>query len=156
MQPNMNNYGYHCWITNVTKTKLILSDLKRTIDPGKTIDLLDFKGSRLTIAQIEKSIESGSLGYFYGKKFIRVRQGQPQKIDPKKIEVSKLTFPYKVRTMIQIEQQKFKELEFDSYELNKLSNLDIEENDLAINLQEAQDNVSEDDDLPENSGNNEE
>ncbi len=135
--PNMANYGYHCWITNVTKSKLVLWDLKWTIDPGKTVDLLDYRGSRLSVADVETSIEKGSLGMLFSHKMIKVRHGKPQKIDFKKIEVESLSFPNKVRTMIKIESQRFKELEFDSAELNKLNDNEIDDHAPAINMQES-------------------
>ncbi len=150
----MDNYGYHCWITNITRSKLVLWDLKYTIDPGKTVDLLDYRGSRLSVADVELSIKQGSLGKLYDLKMIKVRQGQPQKIDFKKIDVATLSFPNKVRTMIKIESQRFKELEFDSVELNKLDDNDIDDHAPAINMQESLGDYNSDD-SSDNSTNNE-
>lgn len=126
----MNNgkNGYHCWVTNITKFKIIISDLKLTLYPNKTLDILDERHSNFTIEQVAKSIESGSILKKFNEKKIIFKQTSPKPEVEKKIEISKVSFPYKYRQSSPVEQKYFKEfdLDFDSDKFAEL-NADIAE-----------------------------
>ncbi len=127
---NKANIGYHCWIINKTKLKIVVDDLHLSLQPQSTIDILDCHHSMLTIQQVEASLNSSILSDLYNKKMIAFRMTQPQKDISRKIDISKLSIPTKNRTNIKMEQKRFKELE-----------IDINEDDFA--LQNSNDSVLE-------------
>jgi len=127
---NKDNIGYHCWVINRTKSKIIISDLGWTLQPNSTTDLLDCKHSRLSVSQVEKSFENGSLKEYYDKKIIGIRQVKPIPIMNRTIDIAKISYPTKNKTNIKLEEKHFKELE-----------IDINEDDFA--LQNAEQSVME-------------
>jgi hypothetical protein len=112
MRPDISKIGYHLWITNKTNSILRIPDIHFRIEPYQTIDVLDYKHSPITIEQAEQSLLSGSLADLYKKNKIVIRQSQPVEI-PKTIEVSKVHFTSKYKTLVEIEQRIFRELELD-------------------------------------------
>jgi hypothetical protein len=109
----MKQKGAHCWVTNVTKTRIIIGDLGLPIAPWQTLDLLDPRYSILTAEQVAKSEESGSLCKRKKQKVIVVRRSEPVKVQERQIEVSKASYPYKLRSLVEIENPIFEELEFE-------------------------------------------
>jgi len=101
--------GYHCWLTNITKNKIVLSDLKFTLQPNQTIDILDSKHSNYTVEEINASIKTGSIGARLNKS-IFVRILPPKKHTDRKIEMSKVSFPYKQRSIVEVEEVDYEEL----------------------------------------------
>jgi len=109
-----NQKGYHCWITNISKNKVIIGDLGLPIAPRQTIDLLDPKRSYFTIEQIEKSVASGSLYKRINQKVIVIRKAVPEKPQERQINVAETSYPYKLLYLMELENPVFEELEFDS------------------------------------------
>ena len=105
------NIGYHCWIVNLTNTHLSLTDVRVTLPPYSTMDILDYRHSSLTVQEVEKSLESGSLFTAQDKKRIRIRQSQPQALPEKTIELSQVSFPNKYRSSVVIEEKHYEELD---------------------------------------------
>jgi len=106
--------NYHCWITNLTKMKIVVGDLKITLQPLNTIDILDYKHSRLTPEQVSESIKKGSLCLKKKENKIKIRSSEPDKLPPiKTLELSKSSFPYKNRSLLVLEEKIFDELELD-------------------------------------------
>jgi len=104
------NKGYHCFVTNITKNDIHIGDLGIIVNPYKTIDLLNEKHSILTIDQVKKSIEQGSLFKRIQKKQLLIRQSAPQKAE-RILDVSKVIFPHRKRTAVKFEEKVFEELE---------------------------------------------
>lgn len=84
------------------------------IAPRQTIDLLDPKRSYFTIEQIEKSAESGSLFKRKNQKVIVIRKSAPEKPQARQIDIATTSYPYKLRSLMELENPIFEELEFES------------------------------------------
>lgn len=113
--PNdLNRKHYHCWVTNLTKAKLSIRDIGYVLEPYKTIDILDYLHSRLTPEKVQKSIETGDIKYFYNKQMLLFRQSAPEPEKPRTLEMSKASFPNKNRSVIELEEKYYKELDFDN------------------------------------------
>ena len=78
------------WITNISKTDINLSDLNLIIRSNTSLDLLRSKS--ITLSQIEKSIESGSIY----KRRDKIVFGKPQKVEEQQLKLSSL--PRKCRS----------------------------------------------------------
>lgn len=102
-----------------------INDIGYTISPYKTMDILDYLHSNLTPEKVQKSIESGDLRYYFeDKKMIVIRQSEPEVEKPRTLEISKASFPNKQRSILEIEEKYYKELDFDN---NFLSDEDFVE-----------------------------
>lgn len=110
---NLKNKGYHCWVINKTNMKVCVSDLFLTLQPNSTTDILDYKHSALSVEQVEKSKETGSLRDLKNREFIAYRIERPLPINDRKIDISKVTLPKYAKTNVKIEERKFKELDLD-------------------------------------------
>lgn len=109
---NPANKGYHCWVTNRTKTYLCIADLNCHIPPMRTWDLLDYKHSNFTVEQVTKSIESGSLKKKFEQKKIYIRQVAPTPSVGREIPISKVNFPRRrFMHIAEIQQKHFEELD---------------------------------------------
>jgi len=107
------NKGYHCWITNITKTKIVIGDLGITLNPRVTLDILDYRHSNLSIEQVAKSINEGSLSRRKAQNKIIIRQSAPP-IEPiRRFDISKVSFPFKNSIGIKAEEKKYQEIEQD-------------------------------------------
>lgn len=102
--------GYHCWLTNITKNKIVLSDLKFTLKPYQTIDILDERHSIYTVEQVANSIKDGSISKRLNKS-IFVRMSEPPKPIDRRIDLSETSFPYKQRTIVEVKKPNYEELE---------------------------------------------
>lgn len=111
LDPKRKNY--HCWVTNLTKTNLVIHDIGYTLRPYSTVDVLDYKHSYLTPEKVQKSIDDGDLRERAEKSLIVIRQSAPEKVVEKTIEVCKASFPNKTRSVVEIEEKYYKELDFD-------------------------------------------
>lgn len=101
--------GYHCWLTNITNRKIVLGDLKFTLQPHQTIDILDERHTIYTVEQIEDSINGGSIGKRLNKT-IFIRKSEPKVKVDRKIDISKVSFPFKQRTIVEVEEPDYEEL----------------------------------------------
>lgn len=140
---NKENIGYHCWVINRTKMVLNISDLGWALQPNSTTDILDCKHSMLSVAQVEKSLESGTLGDFEKRKWIAIRKVKPLPNISKVIDISKISYPSKNKTNIKMEEKRFKELEIDVNEDDfALQNADqsVVEHSGKTNLREQSNN----------------
>ena len=124
MEINKDRKYYHCWVTNITKMNLTINDIGYTISPYKTMDVLDYLHSNLTPEKVQKSIESGDLKHGLDRKLLVIRQSEPEVEKPRTLEISKASFPNKQRSILEIEEKYYKELDFDS---NFLSDEDFVE-----------------------------
>jgi hypothetical protein len=106
------NKGYHCWLTNITKYKIVLGDLKFTLQPRQTIDILDDKHSNYTVEEVQKSISSGSISKKLNKS-IYVRTSKPEPKRERKIKISEISYPYKSRSIVEVEEPNYDELEIE-------------------------------------------
>jgi len=106
------NKGYHCWLINISKKKIVLGDLGFTLQPRQTIDILDDKHSNYTVEEVEKSINGGSISKRLNRE-IYIRMVPPPKQQARKLQVSKTSFPYKQRTIVEIEEPNYEELNLD-------------------------------------------
>jgi hypothetical protein len=124
METNKDRKYYHCWVRNITNINLVINDMGCTISPYKTVDILDYLHSYLTPENVQKSIDSGDLRYFADKKMLVIRQSEPEAEKPRTLEISKASFPNKQRSILEIEEKYYKELDFDN---NFLSDEDFVE-----------------------------
>ena len=135
--------GYHCWVTNLTKMKIVLGDLKLTLQPYKTLDILDKRHSNLTLEEVAKSIQSGSIYKKWQEKKISFREKAPTPKNDKKIELSKVSFPYKYRQYSPVEQKVFSEFDLD-FDTDKFAELNADaseiEHEPQINLRKQLNN----------------
>jgi len=126
--------GYHCWITNITKNKINLGDLGFTLKPYQTVDMLDERHSSYTVEQISDSIKNGSISKRLNKS-IYVRMSEPLKPIDRRIETSKTSFPYKQRTIVEVTEANYEELEIGiSDEEYAVDNADTAGNENEIYL----------------------
>ncbi|HUU87440.1 MAG TPA: hypothetical protein VMX17_06770 [Candidatus Glassbacteria bacterium] len=112
MMKNPKNKGYHCWVTNITKKDIGLSDLGVSIRSKTTLDILDCRHSYLTVEQVNKSIKYGSLGKRIKQKLLILRYSEPEPINPYREVVSTVSFPNRKRSILTHEAPDFEELEF--------------------------------------------
>lgn len=110
MAKRSKSKGYHCWLTNITKNKIVLGDLRFTLKPYQTIDILDDRHSFYTIEQVANSIKNGSISKRLNKS-IFVRMSEPSKLPDRQIDMSKTSFPYKQRTIVEVSEPNYEELE---------------------------------------------
>ena len=111
---NSNNKGYHCWVSNITKRDVRLGDLGVCIRSKTTLDLLDCSHSHLSIEQVKKSIENGSLKKRIKQKALFLRYSEPEPKMPRQIEVSEASFPERKRSLVIHTEPEFDELDFTS------------------------------------------
>ncbi|HUU88073.1 MAG TPA: hypothetical protein VMX17_10015 [Candidatus Glassbacteria bacterium] len=109
---NPNNKGYHCWVSNITKRDIRLADLGVCIRSKTTLDLLSCNHSHLTVAQVKKSIENGSLKKRIMQKALFLRYSEPEAKVPRQIEISEAIFPERKRSIIVHKEPEFDELDF--------------------------------------------
>lgn len=108
----IENKGYHCWVTNITKLNIMIGDLRIAIPPLSTIDLLDYKHSNFSVEQVAMSINKGSLHTRLNQKKILIRESAPKETQ-RRIDISKTSFPFKNTIGIKAEEKKYKEIEQD-------------------------------------------
>jgi hypothetical protein len=114
------------WVTNISKMDVSLSDLNLTIRSFTTVNLMDSKHYYYTLDQLYKSAETGSL--FKKRDKIVVRQVAP-KIEKKKILLSVGgAVPSRERSIYQIKEEKFEELQVDDTKFAE-ENADLAEMD---------------------------
>lgn len=112
MRVDREKIGYHCWVTNKTDKRILLKDIGYAIDPYKTVDVLDCRHSRLSLEQVEQCIESGSISKFLKANKVAIRQNEPVDI-PTRFEISKSTLISKSKTLIELLEKQYKELEIN-------------------------------------------
>jgi len=96
------------WITNFSNRNVSLADLNITLPAGKSIDLLAYKGATFGLAELEKSLTSGSL--YHKKHLVSKRLVPPGQ--PLKNEITDTTYRLvpKPRSVIEIKEEQFDEL----------------------------------------------
>ena len=129
---NWPNKGYHCWVSNLTNHPIKIGDLGISIPPYKTIDLLDWKRSSLTLPAVQMSLEKGALLRKQDEKLIIIRQSKPEKKHLELVPLSKVYIPSRARSFITIEEKKYEELEnpFDQAADMEIAN-ELAESELA-------------------------
>ncbi len=111
------------WVKNLTNRKVVISDLCWAIQPYSTVNLLDPRHSRLTVARIEKSLKEGSLLRREKAGILKIIESAPKAMPVikseetittttnKVINVNKVSFPFKNKSLVQLEEKKFEELQ---------------------------------------------
>lgn len=98
------------WVTNVSSRNVTLADLACNIKAHTTVNLADVRRYGLTLDQIHKSQESGSL--LAKKEAIRPRDAAPPKEGEKPIPILHLAYiPSRQRSLFEIKEVKYEELE---------------------------------------------
>jgi hypothetical protein len=115
------------WITNISKMNVSLSDLGLHIYAMRSINLLDARHYSLTLEQIQKSAESGSL--FKKRDKIVIRKVIPESA----IELSPpiqndAIFPTRQRSLVDIEKITYEELDIKDEDFAE-ENADTAESD---------------------------
>jgi hypothetical protein len=97
------------WVTNFSNRNVVLADLACTIKAYTTVNLADMRRYGLTLAQLNKSKESGSL--LLKKDTIRVREAAPI-IEPKKTIpfAQDSIIPSRERSLFSIKETHYDEL----------------------------------------------
>jgi len=98
------------WITNISNRNVSLSDLGLSIPARGSVNLMDTRHYYYSLEQLEVSLKSGSL-YKKRDKIVKrafppVKNNAPVQIDTQAI------FPSKSRSIFEIKEEKFEELEF--------------------------------------------
>jgi hypothetical protein len=96
----------HFWITNPSDRFINLSDLGVYMRPHTAINLLDKKHYKISEEQIFASLATGSLS----TKPVVIRVSPPKPSEPEPITESKLPFPTRKRSAIEIENVHYEEL----------------------------------------------
>jgi len=133
-----------CWVTNLTNRKVVIGDLRWTIKPHTTVDLLDPRHSNLTSEQVEQSRKSGSLAKREKQEILKIRLSEPELNNKSRtIDISKTSFPFKAKSLVQLEQKKFEELEFEEHSnssdltfANEQAEIDLDEHQPKVNIRE--------------------
>jgi hypothetical protein len=99
----MKNSGLKYILKNITTRDVNLGDLRIKIPAGKCRDLLG-KKSRITVENILKSEESGSISRYLGRSLVKVYKAEPALPPPKEVaDPSAITFPQRRKSFIVIE-----------------------------------------------------
>ena len=106
--------NYHCWITNISKMNIVVDDIGYVLYPYKTKDVLDYMYSNLTPEKVQKSIESGDIRRLSDKNMLLVRESAPEVERERTLEMTKASFPNKARSLLELEEKHYQELDFDS------------------------------------------
>ena len=127
------------WVTNISTRNVTLADLACNIKAYSTVNLADVRRYGLTLEQIKKSSESGSL--LAKKSVIRPRDIAPIKEDEKAIPILHNAYiPSRQRSLFEIKEVKYEELEVsDDKEIqNKLDEQFAAENaDLDLGVDQT-------------------
>lgn len=102
------------WVTNISKMNVSLGDLNLTIKAYSTVNLLDTRHYHYTIEQLKKSAESGSLYKKRDKIFLR--ESAPETNAQRIPYVEEAIIPPRDRSVFQIEQQEYEELNLSDEE----------------------------------------
>ncbi|MFZ4795949.1 MAG: hypothetical protein ACOYMA_00550 [Bacteroidia bacterium] len=141
---NKELIGYHCWLTNKTNRKIVVGDLRVTLQPYAILDILDYKHSVLTVNQVENSINVGSISKIIKLNKILIRKSEPkEKATNTTIEVSKTSIQTRNRTSIKSQEKVFKELELNLDEddiADKNADMTEDEHKPKINMRQLYNN----------------
>jgi hypothetical protein len=99
------------WITNISNRNVSLADLNITIKSFSSINLLDNKHYSFTKEQLLKSAKDGSI--FKKRDKIFVRKVPPHQHLESGILISDNTLPFKERSLLVINENKYEELNVD-------------------------------------------
>jgi hypothetical protein len=107
------------WVTNVSHRNVTLADLACNIKAYSTVNLADIRRYGLTMEQLTKSKEAGSL--FAKRDIIKPRDVAPPKEPEKVIPILHLAYiPSRQRSLFEINEVKYEELEVaDDKEIQK-------------------------------------
>jgi hypothetical protein len=98
------------WVTNISNRNVTLADLACNIKAYSTVNLADIRRYGLTLEQIKKSSESGSL--LAKKSAIKPRDVAPPKEEDKPIPILHNAYiPSRQRSLFEIKEVKYEELE---------------------------------------------
>ncbi len=119
------------WVTNMSPMNVTLADLAINIRAFSTVNLLDNKHYSLTLEQLLKSKESGSL--FKKRDRISVREVAPPKKKPDVIPfVQSSVIPDRTRSIYEIDDKEYEELAVSQEDQQKQDEIYAKENaDLA-------------------------
>ena len=93
---------------------VVVDDIGYVLYPYKTKDVLDYLYSNLTPEKVQKSIDSGDIKRYSDKNMLLVRQSAPEPERERTLELAKASFPNKARSLLELEEKHYQELDFDS------------------------------------------
>lgn len=96
------------WVTNVCSRNVTLADLALTIKAFTTVNLLDARHYYLTLEQLQKSADSGSL--FKKQRLVKVRDKAPEPIFQQPALISSAVLPNQKRSILEIKEENYDEL----------------------------------------------
>jgi hypothetical protein len=99
------------WVTNISPRNVTLADLATNIRAYSTVNLLDSKHYSLTMEQLHKSQESGSL--HHKRHFIKLR-GLPPTAEPQNVSAlvdQNASIPSREKSIYVVETQEYEELQ---------------------------------------------
>lgn len=107
------------WITNISNRNVTLADLACNIKAYTTVNLADVRRYGLTMTQIQKSSESGSLSA--KKSFIKPREVAPPQEPEKSAHILHNAYiPSRTKSIFEITEVTYEELEVsDDKEIQK-------------------------------------
>lgn len=118
MQKNQVNF----WVTNFSSKNVSLADLNLTIRAFTSVNLLDIKHYQYTLAQLQKSAESGSI--FNKRDKLTVREVAPEMIKSSISFIRETVIPSRNRSVYSIKEENYEELNVSDEEFAK-ENADI-------------------------------
>jgi hypothetical protein len=105
------------WVTNLSNRNVTLADLALNIPAFRSVNLLDKKHYQYTLEQLQKSADSGSI--FKKSDKIKVRKTAPQVIQPNVPFLKETYIPSRERSILEIKEEKYEELEFANEDQKK-------------------------------------
>ena len=134
----MKKEGPAFWVTNMSPLNVTLADLALNIKAFSSVNLLDKRHYRYTLEQLQKSAASGSL--FKKRDKIAVRDVPPPDPEKKKTPFAQSSFfPDRARSIYQVDDTEYEELNVSQEDQKKQDELYAQENaDLAeIDIQRS-------------------
>ena len=113
----------HFWITNISNRDVSLGDLYLTVKSYKSVNLLDSKHYHYTWEQIYNSFISGSI--FKKKDKITARKNPPHVSKKRMLLDSNSCLPRREKSIFEIKQEKFEELDLTDEQFAEESIKDI-------------------------------
>lgn len=114
------------WVTNFSNRNVTLADLALNIPAYRSVNLLDKRHYDYTFEQLEKSRISGSI---YAKRDkIKKREVPPQVIQPNVPFLQETYIPSRERSVLEIKEEKYEELEFNNEDQKKKDEVYANEN----------------------------
>ena len=129
------------WITNISDRNVTLADLATSIRSFSSVNLLDKRHYELTLEQLNKSKESGSI--YIKRNFIKMRDFAPgsKPIDMSKIIDKNASLPSREKSIFVIEEVEYEELYVGD-------NIDDERKKIDEQIAKENAELENDDELP--------